>query len=135
MGLGFDFQPCSQGDFLIGLPFSVVVKNITSISTYQVEDKFEQWNVLIEKELEWKKKKNKKTDTVHLEVVNPRICLLGEGRSFRSAPLVLWVSQVKNPVIISIVGISLHTLGFLHKIPFKLIQSIHIALQKNWYFD
>ena len=54
-------------------------------------------------------KKRKKTDNVHLEVVNPRICLLGEGRSFRSAPLVLWVSQVKNPVIISIVGISLQS--------------------------
>ena len=54
-------------------------------------------------------KKSKKTDNVHLEVVNPRICLLGEGRSFRSAPLVLWVSQVKNPVIISIVGISLQS--------------------------
>ena len=79
----------------------------------------------------WNWNEKKKPDNVHLEVVNPRICLLGEGRSFRSAPLVLWVSQVKNPVIISIVGISLHTLGFFHKIPFKLIQSIHIALQKN----
>ena len=96
----------------------LVVTNIMSIATYQVEEKFEQWHVLIEKDLEWKKEK--KTNNVHLEVVNPRICLLGEGRSFRSAPLVLWVSQVKNPVIISIVGISLHTLGFLHKIPFKL---------------
>ena len=55
------------------------------------------------------KRKEEKTDNVHLEVVNPRICLLGEGRSFRSAPLVLWVSQVKNPVIISIVGISLQS--------------------------
>ena len=50
-----------------------------------------------------------KTDNVHLEMVNPRICLLVEGRSFRSALLVLWVSQVKNPVIISIVGISLQS--------------------------
>ena len=27
------------------------------------------------------------------------------------------------------------TLGFLPKIPFKLTQSIHVALQKNCYFD
>ena len=27
------------------------------------------------------------------------------------------------------------TLGFLLKIPFKLTQSIHVALQKNYYFD
>ena len=57
----------------------------------------------------WNWNEKKKPDNVHLEVVNPRICLLGEGRSFRSAPLVLWVSQVKNPVIISIVGISLQS--------------------------
>ena len=55
----------------------------------------------------WNEEKN--WQCAFLEVVNPRICLLGEGRSFRSAPLVLWVSQVKNPVIISIVGISLQS--------------------------
>ena len=75
-----------------------VVSNGASMATYQVEVKFVGTEIEMEK-----------TDNVHFEMVNPRICLLGEGRSFRSALLVLWVSQVKNPVIISIVGISLQS--------------------------
>ena len=41
--------------------------------------------------------------------------------------------NVNNPL--EKTSLNIHTLGFLPKIPFKMTQSIHVALQKNCYFD
>ena len=45
-----------------------------------------------------------------------------------SEPKLNPITKMKENVLYS-------TLGLLPKIPFKLIQSIHVALQKTCYFD